>query len=296
MGPLRCPGDPLRSPGKPPRGRGDVLQCFTLYRLWFGSYHCCRSECFWTITWGWHLRYSVVPLLIMIFISIIIMIILKKPSPPKRVLYYMYPLSTQSNQINLLKSNPHQTEFCMPGRTKKASRHLPTSVAPPSLSRMLAWVHRHHHNDDIDDDAFNTGHDDDDDDIDDDDVLTSVSMLPWVDCDPDENNLFETALATAILSDFSPTFTEVEDGLLGRPQYRAKEWVGEGWPGILFITSYHQILPIRQGHFHPSVIPTPQCHKSTTQGHYYSINAIESSSHNSYHILLILITIPNMKR
>ena len=50
-------------------------------------------------------------------------------------------------------------------------------------------------------------------------------MLPWVDCDPDENNLFETALATAILSlaDFSPTFTEVEDGLLGRPQYRAKE-------------------------------------------------------------------------
>ena len=48
-------------------------------------------------------------------------------------------------------------------------------------------------------------------------------MLPWVDCDPDENNLFETALATAILSDFSPTFAEVEDNLLGRPQYRAKE-------------------------------------------------------------------------
>ena len=102
---------------------------------------------------------------------------------------------------------------------------------------MLAWVHRHHHNDNIDDDAFNTRHDDDDDNIDDDDVLTSVSMLPWVDCDPDENNLFETALATAILSDFSPTFAEVEDNLLGRPKYRAKEWVGEGWPGTLFITS-----------------------------------------------------------
>ena len=131
MGPLRCPGDPLRSPGKPPRGRGDVLQCFTLYRLWFGSNHCCRSECFWTITWGWHLRYSVVPLLIMIFISIIIMIILKKPSPPKRVLYYMYPLSTQSNQIY---SNQIPTR--------------PSSVCPEERRRLLdtfrpRW-HRHH--------------------------------------------------------------------------------------------------------------------------------------------------------